>query len=315
MQAMILCAGRGSRLAAARGKTPKPLVAVGGVSLLAGRIAALADAGFSRFVVNVSPVGGGRQNRGRASRVGGAVSRADSKSAFRAKNRRSKPRAEIGFALRRGALDSDSPFVAVNADILCDFDCARLRDFRAAPNSILARLVFRRQSAASSGGRFCLARRRRRRNARNDGGGGERRARADFLRNRRLSPAPFCGHRRRTNNRTRRRFAKGDRGRRGRGRISSRLVGGYRRAFAARRRARAICQSSPACARARKKPRNRLISSKSGFARVKSRAKRTRMTRAFLSRNIPLRSNASTKCASSPSLCSALACARDGRRR
>ena len=141
MQAMILCAGRGSRLADARGKTPKPLVAVGGVSLLAGRIAALADAGFSRFVVNVSPVGGGRQIEARVARWRRGFARG-LEIRFSREESPLETAGGIRFALRRGALDSDSPFVAVNADILCDFDCARLRDFRAAPDSILARLVF-----------------------------------------------------------------------------------------------------------------------------------------------------------------------------
>ena len=140
MQAMILCAGRGTRLAAARGKTPKPLVAVGGVSLLAGRIAALADAGFSRFVINVSPVGGGRQIEARVARWRRGFARG-LEIRFSREESPLETAGGIGFALRRGALDSNSPFVAVNADILCDFDCARLRDFRAAPNSILARLV------------------------------------------------------------------------------------------------------------------------------------------------------------------------------
>ena len=140
MQAMILCAGRGSRLAAARGKTPKPLVAVGGVSLLAGRIAALADAGFSRFVINVSPVGGGRQIEARVARWQRGFARG-LEIRFSREESPLETAGGIRFALRRGALDSDSPFVAVNADILCDFNCARLRDFRAAPDSILARLV------------------------------------------------------------------------------------------------------------------------------------------------------------------------------
>ena len=140
MQAMILCAGRGSRLAAARGKTPKPLVAVGGVSVLAGRIAALADAGFLRFVVNVSPVGGGRQIETRVARWRRGFARG-LEIRFSREESPLETAGGIRFALRRGALDSDSPFVAVNADILCDFDCARLRDFRAAPDSILARLV------------------------------------------------------------------------------------------------------------------------------------------------------------------------------
>ena len=140
MQAMILCAGRGSRLADARGKTPKPLVAVGGVSLLAGRIAALADAGFSRFVVNVSPVGGGRQIEARVARWRRGFARG-LEIRFSREESPLETAGGIRFALRRGALDSDSPFVAVNADILCDFDCARLRNFRAAPDSILARLV------------------------------------------------------------------------------------------------------------------------------------------------------------------------------
>ena len=125
MQAMILCAGRGSRLASARGKTPKPLVAVGGVSLLAGRIAALADAGFSRFVINVLLLSAAGGKSRRASRVGGAASRADSKSVFRAKNRRSKPQAEsasLCAAARSIPIRLSSP----STPIFCAISIARV---------------------------------------------------------------------------------------------------------------------------------------------------------------------------------------------
>jgi MurNAc alpha-1-phosphate uridylyltransferase len=52
MNAIVLAAGRGTRLGALGERTPKVLVSVGGVPLLERHLDALARAGIERVVVN-----------------------------------------------------------------------------------------------------------------------------------------------------------------------------------------------------------------------------------------------------------------------
>ena len=54
MNVMILAAGRGERLRPLTEGTPKPLVEVGGQTLLGRHLARLAGAGFRRAVINVA---------------------------------------------------------------------------------------------------------------------------------------------------------------------------------------------------------------------------------------------------------------------
>lgn len=57
MKAMLLAAGRGSRMGALTDKTPKPLLAVAGKPLLEHHIERLKQAGFTGLVVNTSYLG------------------------------------------------------------------------------------------------------------------------------------------------------------------------------------------------------------------------------------------------------------------
>ncbi len=54
MDAMILAAGQGTRMLPLTAKTPKPLLKVGGHSLLDYHLSLLADLGLKRVVINVS---------------------------------------------------------------------------------------------------------------------------------------------------------------------------------------------------------------------------------------------------------------------
>ena len=82
---------------------------------------------------------GGKSRR--ASRAGDAASRADSKSAFRAKNRRSKPRAESA-SLCAAARSIPIRLLSPSTPIFCAISIARAcAIFAPRPNSILARLV------------------------------------------------------------------------------------------------------------------------------------------------------------------------------
>ncbi|MFK8028610.1 MAG: NDP-sugar synthase [Gammaproteobacteria bacterium] len=57
MRAMILAAGRGSRMGALTERTPKPLLTLAGLPLIEYHIRALASAGFNELVINVAWLG------------------------------------------------------------------------------------------------------------------------------------------------------------------------------------------------------------------------------------------------------------------
>jgi MurNAc alpha-1-phosphate uridylyltransferase len=117
MKAMILAAGRGERMRPLTDHCPKPLLEVGGRSLLAWHLAALARAGIRDIVINhawlgeriVAALGDG-------SRYGVRVAYSD----------------EHGEALETAGgivnalpLLGSEPFLVVNGDIWTDFDFSR----------------------------------------------------------------------------------------------------------------------------------------------------------------------------------------------
>ena len=57
MKAMILAAGLGSRLKPITDKLPKPLIDVGGISLIERSINQLVSFGISELIINVSHLG------------------------------------------------------------------------------------------------------------------------------------------------------------------------------------------------------------------------------------------------------------------
>lgn len=120
MRALILAAGRGERMGVLTTRRPKPLIEVGGKTLLARLIEQLADAGFHDLVVNsgylgqqiVDYLGDGRS--------------------FGVRVRHSPEPAtalETGGAMRKALpLLGTEPFAVVNADVLTDFPFEHLRD-------------------------------------------------------------------------------------------------------------------------------------------------------------------------------------------
>jgi MurNAc alpha-1-phosphate uridylyltransferase len=130
MKAMILAAGRGERLRPLTERTPKPLLEVGGETLLGRHLARLARAGFERAVVNVSHLAEqivARFGDGAHAGIGIAWSR------------EAEPLETAGGIAQARALLGEAPFLLVNADVWCDFDLSRLRDFPLGPR--LAHLV------------------------------------------------------------------------------------------------------------------------------------------------------------------------------
>jgi len=118
MKAMLLAAGRGERMRPLTDTTPKPLLRIGGQSMIARHIHALAHAGITELVINHAHLGEQLVNvlgDGRACGVDIAWS------------------AEPAGALETGGgifnalpLLGDGPFLVVNADIWTDFPFATL---------------------------------------------------------------------------------------------------------------------------------------------------------------------------------------------
>jgi len=130
MKAMILAAGRGERLRPLTERTPKPLLEAGGETLLGRHLVRLARAGFERAVVNVSHLGEQIVARfGDGAQAGIGIDW----------SREAEPLETAGGIAQARALLGEAPFLLVNADIWCDFDFARLRDFPLGPR--LAHLV------------------------------------------------------------------------------------------------------------------------------------------------------------------------------
>jgi MurNAc alpha-1-phosphate uridylyltransferase len=118
VEALILAAGRGERLRPLTDRLPKPLLTVGGRSLVEHQIVALARAGIREIVVNyahlgeliVAHLGDGEQ-------LGVRIRYSDE----------SDGALETGGGIARALnLLRTDPFVVVNGDIWTDFDFGRL---------------------------------------------------------------------------------------------------------------------------------------------------------------------------------------------
>jgi MurNAc alpha-1-phosphate uridylyltransferase len=130
MKAMILAAGRGERMKPLTDATPKSLLEVHGKPLIAWLIEALARAGVRECVINLAHLG---------PRIEAAL---ENGSRFGVALRYSRETEALGTAggiAKALPLLGGAPFMAVNADIFCDFDFSRLMDH--ALGSHLAHLV------------------------------------------------------------------------------------------------------------------------------------------------------------------------------
>lgn len=120
MKAMILAAGRGERMRPLTDHTPKPLLQVAGKALVEYSLEKLAGAGFSDIVINVAYLG--RQIRefcGDGSRWQVSIEYSDEGA---------EALETAGGIANALPLLGDRPFLVVNADILCDYPLAALRD-------------------------------------------------------------------------------------------------------------------------------------------------------------------------------------------
>ena len=112
MKAMILAAGRGIRLKPLTDKLPKPLVRVGGETLVERHIKNIAAAGFESVVINTAHLGGKIHDYiGEDSRFNIPIIYSDE----------GEQALETGGGIANALpLLGDDPFLVVNADIYCD---------------------------------------------------------------------------------------------------------------------------------------------------------------------------------------------------
>jgi MurNAc alpha-1-phosphate uridylyltransferase len=144
--AMILAAGRGERMRPLSATRPKPLLEAGGKALLRWQIEALARAGFRDVVVNVAYF----PDQFLAAFGDGAA--LGVRITWSVEPEALETAGGIATAL---PLLGDAPFVAVNGDIHCDFDFARLAG--ALPEDADAHLVLVDNPAHHPRGDFTLA--------------------------------------------------------------------------------------------------------------------------------------------------------------
>ena len=118
MKALIFAAGLGERMRPLTDHTPKPLLAAGGKPLIVWHLEKLAALGVRKVVVNTSWLAGQfPATLGDGSRWG---------LRLQFVHEGDTPLETGGGMLNALPLLGDAPFLAINGDIWCDFDFARL---------------------------------------------------------------------------------------------------------------------------------------------------------------------------------------------
>lgn len=130
MKAFILAAGEGRRMLPLTAHTPKPLLKVGGVSLLAQQLKRLKAAGFREVVINVYYLG---------EQIISAIGDGSTwglKIRYSVESQALETGGGIKLAL---PLLGKQPFAVINGDIWCDYDLHNIRQHQLRDN--LAHLV------------------------------------------------------------------------------------------------------------------------------------------------------------------------------
>jgi len=114
---MILAAGRGERMRPLTDQTPKPLLPVGGRPLIGWCLGALASAGVTEIVINVSHLAG---------QIEAALGDGAAYGIHIRYSREPEALETAGGIAQALPLLGDQPFLVVNGDIHTDFDFSRL---------------------------------------------------------------------------------------------------------------------------------------------------------------------------------------------
>jgi len=118
MKAMILAAGRGERMRPLTDDTPKPLLRIGGQTLIEHHIHALAQAGFTELVINHAHLG---------EQIVAALGDGNAYGVEIRYSPETPPALETGGGIFNALpLLGDAPFLVLNADIWTDFPLAEL---------------------------------------------------------------------------------------------------------------------------------------------------------------------------------------------
>jgi MurNAc alpha-1-phosphate uridylyltransferase len=129
MKAMILAAGRGERMGALTATQPKPLLTVGGRSLIEHHIVKLAASGIAELVVNLSYRGSSiRERIGNGSGFGVTIAYSDEGE---------PPLETAGGIVQALPLLGEEPFLLVNSDVYTDFDFRLLTEGPRVPTLVL----------------------------------------------------------------------------------------------------------------------------------------------------------------------------------
>ena len=119
MKAMILAAGRGERMRPLTDTTPKPLLTVGGKSLIVWSIERLKQAGVVDLVVNVSHL---------AEQIERTLEHGANLGVRIAYSREQEALETAGGIAWALPLLDDRPFLVVNSDVYTDYDFTRLSE-------------------------------------------------------------------------------------------------------------------------------------------------------------------------------------------
>jgi len=117
MKAMILAAGRGERMRPLTDRVPKPLLRAGGASLIERHVRSLVSAGLREIVVNVSH---------HAQAIVAVLGHGAALGARIAYSHEPVALETAGGIAQALPLLGEDPFAALNADIYCEYDYARL---------------------------------------------------------------------------------------------------------------------------------------------------------------------------------------------
>jgi MurNAc alpha-1-phosphate uridylyltransferase len=146
MKAMLLAAGKGTRMLPLTATTPKPLLKAGGLTLIEHQVRKLAAAGFNEFVINHAWFG---------AQIEQALSNGSALGVDIVWSPEGEPLETAGGIVRALPLLGAEPFALVNADIWTDYPFERLHSALAADD--LAHLVLVPNPEHHPQGDFSLA--------------------------------------------------------------------------------------------------------------------------------------------------------------
>jgi MurNAc alpha-1-phosphate uridylyltransferase len=120
MKAMILAAGRGERLRPLTDQCPKPLLPIGGKSMIEHSVTALVENGITDIIINLSYKGEQiRKSLGNGKHLGAQLSYSDEGSEA----------LETAGGIRRAlSFFDEEPFLVINGDIYTNYPYAQLRN-------------------------------------------------------------------------------------------------------------------------------------------------------------------------------------------